>query len=986
MRRRGEVVGRWVSGALLALLGLLCAGAQAASPRALNEYFRETWTTRQGLPHNLVQGIAQTPDGYLWFATWEGVARYNGLEFKTFDRGNTPALGDNGVRSLRVSADGALWLGTSRGGVSRYAQGRWSQLSMRDGMAQDEIMDILPTPSGGLWIATESAGLDRYDGKSFHHFRKTDGLPSDAMYSLALEPDGTLWVGTTEGLARVRGDTVEAFGAAQGMPPGPVFSLFLAPDGTLFVGTEHGPYKRNALRFEKVSPDLPEDTIPRLRMDATGALWIGTVNYGLLRYRDGKVENLGSLAGLPNNRVAALFEDREGSIWVGTNGGLLRLRDAPFGTYTTEHGLSDDYIRSLLETKDNTLWVGTSRGLSRYKDGKFSVLSRADGLPGDSILSLATARAGGIWMGTYANGLVRWDNGVKEVRGSDGGLAGNQVRAITEGKDGSVWAGTSRGLSHVINGKVHNFNVADGLPREYITSLMAAADGRIWVGTANGAAVIDGEKIQALDMHELDEAEDVFGFHEDADGTMWMASDRGLVRYRKGKLSLVGRRQGLPVDTIFQVIEDRDQHFWLTSNRGVLHLSRADAEAAADGKVQHIPVEVFGEADGMASAQCNGGSGPSAGISHEGRVWVATAKGLSVVDPERLAGFARQQPPVVIEDVRVDDRSLPTQEHLDLAAGTRKVELHFAGLSYLMPQKIRYRYRLDGFDDEWVERGTLRFAQYTNLDPGEYRFRVNAANPDGLWNSQEAGLSFDIQPFFWQRPLFWFLVAAVTLFIMLAAYRWRIHQLRVNERRLKVLVEQRTTDLREQTQRLTVANDEKSLLVERLRLQAEASERQAREDALTGLANRRYFDERLADEFARACRDRQPLSLALLDVDNFKRINDGWSHAVGDAALKAVAAVMRAETRGVDVVARYGGEEFALLFPRTTREEAMVLSERLREAVMRCDFSDFAQDLKISVSIGVSDREGLAHHERMVSRADTHLYEAKDGGRNQVRG
>jgi diguanylate cyclase (GGDEF)-like protein len=589
-------------------------------------------------------------------------------------------------------------------------------------------------------------------------------------------------------------------------------------------------------------------------------------------------------------------------------------------------------------------------------------------------------------MGTYANGMVRWDHGVKQVLGSTDGLAGNQVRAVAEAADGSIWAGTSRGLSHVTGGKVHNFNVEDGLPREFITSLHAARDGRVWVGTANGAAVIEGEAIHAVDMRALDEAEDVFGFHEDADGTIWMASDRGLVRYRNGQLRLIGRRQGLPVDTIFQVVEDRDKHFWLTSNRGVLHLARADAEAVADGRAARVPVEVFGEADGMASAQCNGGSGPAAGVSHEGRVWVATAKGLSVVDPDRLAGFVRQQPPVVIEDVRLDDKSLPRQDSYVLPPGTRKLELHFAGLSYLMPQKIRYRYRLDGFDDDWVDRGTLRFAQYTNLDPGAYRFRVSAANPDGMFNPQEAALDFEIRPFLWQRPLFWAAVALLVLCALLAAYRWRIHQLRSDERRLRDLVDQRTLDLREQTLRLTAANDEKTVLLERLRLQAEASERQAREDALTGLANRRHFDERLADEFARACRDRQPLALALLDIDHFKRINDGWSHAVGDAALKTVAAVMRRETRGSDVVARYGGEEFALLFPRTTREEALLLMERLREAVTRCDFSDFAGDLRISVSIGVSDREGLAHHERMISRADQKLYEAKHAGRNRVCG
>lgn len=976
-------IGHW----LITLLALLhTASLGAVEPRPLNEYFRETWTTRQGLPHNLILAIAQTPDGYLWFGTWEGLSRYNGVEFKTFSRVEVPELRDNGIRALRVASDGTLWMGTSRGGVTRYKDGHWNTLTTHNGLAQDEIMDVLDAGSGRLWVATESAGLTRLENGKARSFHMSDGLPSEALMSLAAETDGTIWVGTTEGLARIRGDNVEAFGQTQGLPVGPVLSVHVAADGVLYVGTEKGVYRRVAMGFERLSPDIPEDAVPRLLMDRSGALWVGTVTYGVLRWQGGRVDRFNSLASLPNNRISALIEDHEGSVWVGTNGGLLRLRDAPFGSYTTEHGLSDDYVRTVLDGADGALWVGTSRGLSLLRNGKFEVLDHGDGLPGDSILSLSTARAGGVWVGTYSNGLARWDGGIRQTLTTAHGLAGNQVRTIKEARDGTLWVGTSRGLTRFRDGKAHNFGVSEGLPREFIIGLHEASDGKLWVGTANGAATIEGDTIRTFDLKQMDDAEDVFGFHEDRDGTMWLATDRGLVRHRSGQLHLVGRKQGLPVETIFQVVADQSQNFWLSSNRGVIRITHADADAVADGRQSTLSAEVFGEGDGMASAQCNGGSNPAAAVSRDGRVWVATAKGLSVVAPAQLSRFARADAPVVIEEVRVDDKVLAPQDTLLLPAGTRRMELHFAGLSYLMPQKIRYRYLLEGFDNEWIDRGTLRFAQFTNLAPGRYHFRVSAANPGGGWNPQEASLHFEIRPFLWQRPLFWAALAMLGLCAMLLAYRWRTHALRANERRLRELVEQRTLDLREQSERLYIANEEKSRLLERLREQAEMSERQAREDALTGLANRRHFDERLADEFARACRDRQPLCLALLDIDHFKRINDSYSHAIGDAALKAVADVMRMETRGSDVVARYGGEEFALLFPRTALEEALGLMERLRAAVVNCDFSAFAADLKVTVSIGVSDREGLAHHERMVSRADTRLYEAKRLGRNRVCG
>lgn len=978
-------VARWLAWALAGLLGLPALPLGAA-PRSLNEYSRDVWTTRQGLPHNLVAGIAQTPEGYLWFGTWEGLARYNGLDFRTFDRGNVPVFADNGVRVLRVAADGALWMGTSRGGIYRHAGGEWTALTTRQGLGQDEIMDLVPLADGGLWVATESAGVDRYDGRGFRHFRQADGLPSDVMYCVALGVDGALWAGTTHGLARLREGGVEAFGAAQGLPPGPVFSLLAEADGSLFVGTEQGLYRREGERFVPAAADLPRDTTTRLLRGRDGALWIGTVNYGLLRWLDGRVEALGSLAGLPNNRVASLLEDREGSLWVGTNGGLLRLRDAPFATYTVEHGLSDDYVRTLFQADDGVLWVGTSRGLNRYVDGHFSVLTRADGLPGDSILSLAPARGGGVWIGTYANGLVRWNGGVKAVRDIDSGLAGNQVRAIVETRDGTLWVGTTRGLSRIENGQVRNFGVADGLPRDYVMSLHVARDGRVWAGTSNGAALITGERVQPLDLGGLDGVEDVFGFAEDPDGTVWISTDRGLVRDRGGQRRLIGRRQGLPVDAVFQAVEDRESHFWLTTNRGVLRVARAEAEAVADGQLARVQVDSFAEADGMASAQCNGVSNPAAWLSREGRVWVATAKGLAVVDPARLSGFARHAPPVIIEEISVDEHSVALRPQLELPPGTRKLELRFAGLSYLMPQKIRYRYRLEGFDSDWVERGTQRFAQFTNLGPGNYRFRVGAANPGGDWGEEEATLSFRIRPYVWQQPLFWTAAVVAALLGLLGLYRLRVRQLRASERRLRDLVDRRTQDLSEQTRRLIEANVEKGGLLSRLREQSEAFERQAREDALTGLANRRHFDERLAARFAQCLSSGEPLVLALLDIDHFKRINDGWSHAAGDAALRLVARTLQCEAGAAEVIARYGGEEFALLYVGQDLARVRASLEALREAIAACDCSDFAAGLALSVSIGISDQDGLAHPERMVSRADARLYEAKNAGRNRVCG
>ena len=969
---------------LLLLAFMLQAAHAAHEVTPLDDYFKEVWTTRDGLPHNLVHNVVQTPDGYLWFATWEGVARYNGREFRVFDRGTVPELNDNGVRSLRLARDGGLWLGTSRGGVSRYRNGQWRTLTRKDGLAQDEIMDLLEDREGRLWVATESAGISRVESDRVSQFQRDAGLPSDVMYQLLEDDGGRIWAATAEGLARFDGVRFVALGPDQGLPAGQVFSLAKGAGDALYVGTEIGVYRRQGDRFELLDDDLPHDNIGRLLVDAAGSIWVGTVNGGLYRYHDGRVEQVSSLRGLPNNRVSSLFQDREGSLWVGTNAGLLRLRDAPFTTFTSEDGLPDDYVRSVMADAGGTLWIGTSRGLGYYRDGRFGRLTREDGLPGDSVLSLAGSKDGTLWIGTYSHGAVKWKDGVQRVIDGTSGLLGNQVRALLEARDGLLWIGTTRGLGRLDANGLRVFTVADGMPRDFVISLHEAQSGRIFVGTANGLAEVSGNRVIKHSLAAMDDAQDVFGFSETEDGTLWLATDRGLVRRRDERMTLIGRQHGLPVDTVFQILDDTTGYFWLTSNRGILRVARSDLDAAADGLKPRAVFEWYGEADGMASAQNNGGSGPVAWRTADGKLWFGTARGVSMTEPHRLQGLVRAAPPVVIEEVRVDDRHVPLGETVTLAPGARKLEMHFAGLSYIMPHKIQYRYRLDGFDANWVERGTLRFAQFTNLAPGDYEFRVAAANPGGEWSEQEARVRVRVEPLMVQRREFWWLLAVGAMFVLYGLYRWRVHRLEYAQRQLRDLVDRRTADLRGQTERLTATDQEKTLLLDRLRTQSEAFERQAREDGLTGLMNRRCFDEALAREFAHAQRTGRPLAVALADLDHFKRLNDGYSHAAGDAALKAVAELMRATCRSMDVTARWGGEEFALLFPETTREEAQRVCERLRLAVERYDCAAFAPGYRLTISIGITDQTGLSHHERMISRADAKLYEAKDAGRNRV--
>ena len=976
---------RLLAGGLLALAAL-AAPAWALDGKRLDTYAREVWTTRDGLPHNQVNAIAQTPEGYLWFATWEGVVRYNGQEFRSFGRNNVPELRDSGIRSVQVGPSGALIVGTSRGGVSVLRDGAWSTFTVDQGLAQDETFIAIEDLAGRLWVGTENRGVTRIarDGHA-QAFDQAGGLPSDVTYALIEDGSGAVWVGTGNGVARIEGDRVQAFGTEAGLPAGAAFSLALAPDGRLYVGTEAGLYVGQGGRFEQASAQVPATAIASLQVDGNGDVWIGTVSRGLMRLGSRGLERFGSRDGLPNNRVASLFVDREGSVWVGTNAGLMRFADTPFITIDSHHGLSDDYVRALLQSSDGGIYIGSSRGMDRWIGDE---VQNFPGLESDSVLSLAETRAGDIWIGTYSTGLLRWRDGrVQERLAPEQGLPSNQVRAILESRDGQFWAGTSRGVWRRGPDGDQRIGQAEGLPRDFVLSLFEARDGSIWVGTSNGAGRIDGDRIQSLDLSSMDGAQDVFGFHEDADGTLWFATDRGLVRRRGGALAIVGRHQGLPVDAVFQVVVDGYGNFWLSSNAGVVYVRRDDMEASADGRAPALDYQQFAEADGIGSAQCNGGAGPAALRATDGSIWVATAKGVAVVQPDQLPRYQLAPPPVVIEGLRVDDASANTDGSLVLPPGTRKLELDYVSLSYRTPEQIRYRYRLEGFDNAWVDRSTRRNAQYTNLPPGKYRFQVSAAQRGSGWSPETATVEFEIQPELWQRAWFVPAAAAALLVLLYAVYQARVRQLKASEARLGRVVQERTRALSEKNTELEQKN-------ETIRKQSEVFEQLSRTDALTGLPNRRCMEELLARAYRDAVERNRPLCFGLLDIDHFKRINDGYSHDVGDEALRRVARAMldvladdpATGWPAAERVARWGGEEFALLFPGSGMDAARTMAERLRRAIEAIDCSDFAPGLAITASIGLSERTGLSHHERLVSRADQRLYEAKHGGRNRVSG
>ena len=953
----------------------------ALDSKPLASFARDVWTTRNGLPHNQVNHLAQTDDGYLWLATWEGLVRYNGQDFTLFGPQNVAAFTDQGIRGLSSRMPGTLLVATSRGGVMVLKNDTWSRVGVEQGLAQEETVRAEFDDRGRLWVAHESEGVVRIDpdGK-VTRFGVSEGLPSGQMFALLIDANDVVWAGTTKGLVRIEKNRVQAFGVEDGMPDGAVYALIRAPDGGIFIGTHHGVFRGRNGEFSAHESGFPDDAVASLAVDPLGYLIAGTVNQGLLRAKTRGLERFNRAGGLPNNRVPALFVDREGSIWAGTNAGLLRFADTPFGSFDTYQGLADNYVRAVLQVPDGSILVGSSGGLDRWTDGRLQPVSReAEGIGNEAVLSLANGLNGNVWVGMYSRGLYELRDGkVVQRIGQAEGLSGPQVRALFERKNGELWIGTSSGLfKRNAQGQISRFDERNGLPRDFVVSLLETRDGRLWVGTSNGLAVQEGDGFRTVPIRQLFDAQDVFGMHEDAEGVLWIATDRGLLRLKDNALTGVGVRNGLPVATLFQVVEDGYRNFWLTSNRGVVQVQRDVLESVLDGKSSTLETLIFAEADGLASAQCNGGAGPAAMRANDGSLWIATARGVSTVQPDQLARYQRPPPPVILESIMVDGEPRSASAPIVLSPDEAKLEIEFASLSYRMPEQIRYRYRLEGLDKGWTDSGAVRFARFNRLPPGKYVFEVSAETRGSGSSSELARIEVEVKPHFWQQPLFLTLTGILVVLGFYSMYALRVDALQKSEKTLSSLVSDRT-------QALMQKNSELEHLAEKVRVQSSAYELQARTDALTGLPNRRHMEERLSDCFEEAQRDGKPLCLGVLDLDHFKNVNDNFSHAAGDRLLQEVATVMTDVMGGTHDLARWGGEEFALLFVDSTAEQAADTAERVRRRIEAIDTTEFAPGLRITASIGLATRTGFAHYERMIYRADERLYAAKRAGRNRV--
>jgi ligand-binding sensor domain-containing protein len=784
--------------AAVATVMLLTAGSAAVAldeGRPLEQHSIDVWQMREGLPQNSVFDVLQARDGYLWLATQEGLVRFDGVSFKVFDTSNSP-LPRTYLESLHESADGALWFGTYDGGVTRLLRGEFRTYTTRDGMSANSATSIAEEPDGTLWFGTSDAGLNRFRAGRFEAIREAQGLPDDRVLALLRARDGNLWVGTEAGLARYRDGRFRTFGSAEGLPSGTVTALAEDAAGTLWVGTANGLARLQGERLSlaPASSLLPSATVNALLADGTGSLWIGT-NRGIARLRDGRLEVLTSREGLSQELVRALATDREGSLWIGTDGGgLNRLREATVATLSSPDPQWSDSANALLDDGEGGLWIGAYGGqLARMRKGVITMVPTHGALGTGPVRALAR-NAEFLWVGTD-EGVSAYDGKQFTLLSGSAGLARGAVRAILCDRTGALWVGTDgEGVARREGARFVHYREADGLAGNRVRLLHEDRQGRVWVGSYGGLSLFkDGAFTNYGTSQELNLL--ARSLHEDADGTFWLGTfGHGLFRFRDGRLSGVTRRQGLLSDTVYGVTEDAAQNLWLSGNTGIFQVAKKELVDVIEGRLDRVQGRSFGVEDGMKSAECNGGN-PAVAKMADGSLFFPTVAGVARVDPSRIP--RNEVPPlVVIESVAVDGVLVDATGPVLLQPGAHRIEVRYAGLSFVSPERVHTSYKLEGFDPDWVDGGGRRVAEYTKLPPGAYTFRVTARNEDGVSSASAAELTLEQKPYFYETRLFLVACALGFLLIGFGVYRLRIARLRRDERELKARVAAALADVK----------------------------------------------------------------------------------------------------------------------------------------------------------------------------------------------
>jgi signal transduction histidine kinase/ligand-binding sensor domain-containing protein len=783
MGRSKSVRATWIAGAAV-LFG--SAPILALNPNhQITQYVHRIWQAQPGLSQTSIYALSQTYDGYLWLGTQSGVVRFDGMRFSPVEALRQASLGDTWARAIEEDTAGHVWMTANDFSLIRVAKsddGIYSTkvFTEKDGLPTKDYSCLVPGPKGEMW-ACAATGLVRFDGDEFAYYPFPEAAKMRPIAACRTS-DGTIWAGG--------GSEIQSFNGAA--------------------------FSRVALR--PVSGDL----VIRSLLCEGRDVWVGTAK-GLVRIKEGRQDLYTTRDGLADNVILSLALGRNEDVWVGTRNGFSRLRNGAIESYGYREGLSQNAVFAIREDREGSLWVATKNGLNQFLDGAATRYAKSEGMPSENMGPLLEDRHGNLWAGTLDAGLARFNGRRFEPVPS---LAAGRITTLAESADGALWAGTDRGLQRLEDGQVRaSYGVEQGLPSARIQSLFRDHDGNLWVGTRRGPAVFhdgrfaaltgpggelaapiaaigearDGTMLFAVEqgsiylykdgrLSRLDPSpgppppgltssfQDVNAIYTDPGGVVWMGGNGGLAIWRNGRLSRYLVRDGLFDSEIYGFVAETPDRLWMACSNGFFSVSRANVLQFADGKARKIISSPYSPLDGLRTVQGTPGVQPVGTRTKDGRLWFSSSVWLLALAPD--LGLGDAVPPVRVEAVTVNGTSMPPDQALTLNPGRNSVAFEYTALTFRAPQRISFRYLLEGYDKNWTEAGGRREAFYTNLPPGKFRFRVEACGGLVPCNETAAPVRLEVPPRLYQRVWFYPSLAAALGLLVWMIYRIRVRRLR----------------------------------------------------------------------------------------------------------------------------------------------------------------------------------------------------------------
>ncbi len=787
---------------LLSSLGPLCLPILAAA--ALREplpYRIDSWHAEDGLPQSSVTSIAQSREGYLWLGTFGGLARFDGVKFKVFNTSNTPRLPSNRVLSVFQERSGALWLGTEEGQLARCSG---TQLQIYTPPIRGAVSKFIKTfaelPGGDLWLLSAEGQLFRLQEGQFSMPATNCGLRGTMTQSIAVDASGQLWVGTDKELAiwkngeftTVWDRICETGFGVEGLAVSRAGGVWVVGNGRV-RRFDDGKWVANFGAYP-----WSKGVLSQMSEDSRGQLWLGIYGSGVFRYTtNGVVLTISQSEGLPGNFVRSLMEDHEGNIWVGTEGqGITRIKPAIFRSYSRKQGLSSNQVLTICEGQEGELWLGMNgEGIDCVKDGIVQNYGHAQGLSNECVWSLCQDRNKVLWAGTWGGGLFKLEG--DRFRALPIEACGPVVCALREDSEGSLWLGQIRDRPEVTF--LHDYQpgslkLATKLPSVDARSVIEDHRGNIWIGTlGDGLYRLTRGQQTRFSTNDGLSSDFILSLFSDTEDALWIGTRHGLNLLQNGKFTVFTTEEGLADDAIVYITEDNQGNLWCGSGAGVFRVRKEDFDHVACGQGHQVRCFAYTRADGLPSLECSSGCQPAGCKTRDGRLWFPTVNGLAVVDPESIP-FNPLPPPIIIDHVAIEGETphsaIPVRRAvagsgelalgetltpvLRVPPGKQRFEFHYAGLSLTAPEKMCFKYKLEGVETEWVEARGQRTAHYSYLRPGDYTFRVVGCNNDGVWNETGASMALIILPHFWQTLWFRIVAAGSVLLLFVAAYELRL--------------------------------------------------------------------------------------------------------------------------------------------------------------------------------------------------------------------